>query len=436
MLANSPHHLQTMLDTLHDYACKWRFDINIKKSYVVPIVHHRRQRHDRPHHHIDDDELEKKDEITYLGATLHRDFRTYWKKHTTSIIRKAKTSSARLRFVYAHHLSSNALTMAQVWQMKVRPQVEYAAGVWGALIQGSAADDIEKVQTGFMRSMLNCGKRIRNATLLYIFNLSPLSIRRAALTLGMWSSVVNLPDDTILSRVLRAAHQAYLNGQTARSWLAAVHENCKVLDHSGSFIDSFINFLPIRKTLIDTTIRKRKIADATLIEQSLIPGVYSITRRKIAKLAWPSLIHRHIGATLRLLWIDGSLPSLDYIGAKEGWTDDSKMCCLCSTAAETAQHIFIDCAAHKQRRNMSVEKLSDLVGDAVPLASPWRGVNAQSLLLEWGSDLDNDVRKTLSKNATLIILNYLRDVWRARCACFEFSLDFLRKKSYNFVGSH
>ena len=54
MLAKSPLHLQMMLDALYDYACQWRFDINIKKSYVVPIVH-LQSRRSHSGHHIDDD---------------------------------------------------------------------------------------------------------------------------------------------------------------------------------------------------------------------------------------------------------------------------------------------------------------------------------------------------------------------------------------------
>lgn len=196
----------------------------------------------------------------------------------------------------------------------------------------------------------------------------------------------------------------------------------------------------IPKSEIDKSITKHTSTLATALEQALIPGVHASNgKRKVERLKWPALLHRHAGAMIRLLWIDGSLPTLEYIGEKEDWKERDRICCLCANAPETADHIFLDCPMHQERRATYTTKLSNLLDShsdiIISPSSPWRSIiSKQNLLLEWGADLDDDVRKRHGKNATFLVLNFLRDAWQARCVCFELSLEFLRKNHYNFVS--
>ncbi len=79
LLANSPNGLQKLLNTVYEYSCKWRYEINATKSNIVIFSKNKNTRNQKLNLKLGDKEIPQIEHLSHLGvrqegsrSTMHR----------------------------------------------------------------------------------------------------------------------------------------------------------------------------------------------------------------------------------------------------------------------------------------------------------------------------------------------------------------------------
>ena len=124
LLANTKEDLQTLLRIAEKYAQKWKFAFNTKKCKVMVF----NRVGENPDTFLEGDRLEVVKAYKYLGVWF--DTNLTWRLHKATILAKAKRRAyTMMGFGVCKILP--AASCINLWEVLVRPILEYAGEVWG-----------------------------------------------------------------------------------------------------------------------------------------------------------------------------------------------------------------------------------------------------------------------------------------------------------------
>ena len=131
LVARSQVGLQMLITKAERYAVRWKFKYNIDKCKVMVFGG---EEEDRRICLLDGKELEEVERYKYLGVIF--DERLNWKDHKKEILDKARRK-AYLMFGFGISRGLSTRSCVRLWEILVRPMLEYGAEVWGRGLGGS-----------------------------------------------------------------------------------------------------------------------------------------------------------------------------------------------------------------------------------------------------------------------------------------------------------
>ena len=124
LIANNEEELQELVSIASNHARAWRFTFNTKKCKVMVF----NGKSKIPKISLEDDSLELVKAYKYLGVWF--DSKLDWKLHKETILAKARRRAyTMMGFGVCKILPVK--TCVNLWEVLVRPILEYAAEVWG-----------------------------------------------------------------------------------------------------------------------------------------------------------------------------------------------------------------------------------------------------------------------------------------------------------------
>ena len=151
LMTENKEKLQHMMNIIHKYAHKWRFEINPSKSGIIVF-----KKRDPPRNlkiTLGECEIKTTNVYKYLGIELTRTLR--WKPYTQRILEKAKRNMYKTWSMGVSKGFLNIKISVLIYQALVRSILEYGCEIWG---EGCFLD-FERLQRNMGRKILRCGLR-------------------------------------------------------------------------------------------------------------------------------------------------------------------------------------------------------------------------------------------------------------------------------------
>ena len=437
LLARSADELKAMLRVTYEYARKWRFDINHGKSNVCvfgsKVV---KEQAKSEQWRLGDDLLEFKAVYKYLGVETGK-VRGRWNHALERFISNADTTLNLL--LYRGGGSEGLYPPAFIRQYNgvCRPLMEYACELWEGEISQSKVDQLEAVQSDFLRSVASLKGTPSAVGLRTEFSVPTLQSRRMILKLGYWRKLCFAEHSRLFSLVFRRRHEQVLSGGGAHSCLRAFRDlliNCDMhsrwLNRSAMVEKAWRS--AVRLAVEDIRVQEEAVRIAShsslrlytqlelkqtdiplyLNDRSNAEGVHLLTKCRLGYL-WTM---RAIAKTVR----DPSV---------------NAMCRLCHYGlVEDIQHFLLDCPVLRPCRRQLEFRLQQVVpylGEAGrQLMGRFSGTRAQRLSVLMGDlsvslavdDADDPVDVELAHNQAgkaryytdKCVKNFLVACWRLR----------------------
>jgi Reverse transcriptase (RNA-dependent DNA polymerase) len=236
LLADSPEQLQTMMDLVEEYATRWRFRLNCKKSAVMvygssPGAHPPRL------WWFGGDLVAERTSYRYLGVILQAD--GGFTLHGLDLLQRGRRRLGMLRhrFLRGGRLPGSlgrVLIMAHMFGV-----LEYGAAVWSCQLP-ACAPQIDALWRLACRATLGAPRFLHSAAALGDLELLPLHIRRAMLIATLYHKVAAAPVGSIVSEVFHARRRQFLgmphHPLLHFTWLQQVDEALRLLGLSEHFL--------------------------------------------------------------------------------------------------------------------------------------------------------------------------------------------------------
>jgi len=126
IIASSPVQLQSMLDDLTAFATSHRFRFSPSKCSAIAFG----SAVDGWHPSLAGHNIQIVDRVEYLGVIFQSTLQGRWNPTANRLMAKASKLSQWLKTLFKRKVSTRVSTMVYIWKTKVRPVVEYAAGIW------------------------------------------------------------------------------------------------------------------------------------------------------------------------------------------------------------------------------------------------------------------------------------------------------------------
>jgi hypothetical protein len=197
LMADDRYALQQMLDKVAEYAKKWRFELNPKKSEVVVFGQKYAPRSIkwRLGQHV----IKQVTQYKYLGIELTRTLN--WSPYLKRVLAKAKRNMTQ---AMAMGISGGFMTprLANIiWTSLVRSLLEYGCEIWGE----KNIIDYEKIQLAMGKRILRCGSRTSEEVVRGELGWERQKARRDEMRLRYWAKITRMDDDRIVKMIYRAS---------------------------------------------------------------------------------------------------------------------------------------------------------------------------------------------------------------------------------------
>ena len=197
LLADNRYALQAMLDKVAEYAKKWRFELNPKKSEVV--VFGLRYAPRGIEWKLGEHVIKQVSQYKYLGIELTRGLS--WRPYRKRRISKAKRNMTQVLAmgVSGGFMSSRLANI--VWMSLVRSILEYGCEIWGE----KEMIEFEKLQVEMGKRILRCGSRMTEEVVRGELGWERQKARRDEMRLRYWAKIVRMDDDRMVKRIYRVS---------------------------------------------------------------------------------------------------------------------------------------------------------------------------------------------------------------------------------------
>lgn len=193
LLAESVEDLQTMLNVLHNWCCRWRLVINQAKTQ---IIHFRKRSAPRSTEVLTFDNMNSEyvTHYKYLGFTFD-EFMNFDGVKILAASASRALGSVINKLKVCKDLGYSTYT--QLYDACVSPVLNYAAGVWGA----KQIPALEAVENRAIRCFLGVHKFVPVLAAQGDMGWVPGSILRKSEMVRLWNRIIYMPDNRITKKV-------------------------------------------------------------------------------------------------------------------------------------------------------------------------------------------------------------------------------------------
>ena len=197
LMAEDRYTLQLLMNTVANYAKRWKFELNPKKSEVVVFGSKRAPRDIE--WRLGENVIKQVTKYKYLGIELTRTLN--WSPYLKRILKKAKRNMTQS---LAMGIKGGFMTIRlanTIWTSLVRSIVEYGCEIWG----DRPVPDLEKLQLQMGKRILRCGKKMTEEVVRGELGWERQKSRGDEMRLRYWSKIVKMTDDRIVKRIYRVS---------------------------------------------------------------------------------------------------------------------------------------------------------------------------------------------------------------------------------------
>ena len=336
LVASSEEHLQSMLNTLHDWCKRCRVLINTTKS---KCMHLRKGRTPQTvfDFKVGDNSLELVEQYKYLGVVLQEKGNFRCNAETLS---KGASRALGSLINKIHHLKDVGFrTYEKLYYSCVVPILDYSSTVWGY----SHFQCIDNVQHRALRYFLGVGRFAPTLALYGDTGWLPCKYRRWGNVLRYWNRLIKMDNSRLTKRVFEADYVLGTN-----NWCNDVREIMEQLN----IMDHYNN-----KTTVDLACAKRIITEhygtTWSREVQTLPKLRTYRTFKNTFKCEDYVMmdlkkhERSIFAQFRC----GILPLRIETGRYVGESPDQRLCVFCDQhAVEDEKHMLIHCDLYNHIR--------------------------------------------------------------------------------------
>ena len=223
------------MDVLSEYAERWMFSVNCRKSAVM--VYGGLQSHPARNWWLGGALVAERSSYRYLGVILQAD--GSFSEQVEDLLKRGRMRLGVLkhRFLRGGRLPgqlARQLTMAHMFGI-----LEYGAAVWCCQLPVTAGQ-LDALWNKACRAVVGAHRYTAAAAVLGDLELLPLHIRRAVLVANLYYKVASAPSGSILAEVFRARRRQFLGSARLPlqfMWLEQVESALQVLGLSAYFLD-------------------------------------------------------------------------------------------------------------------------------------------------------------------------------------------------------
>ena len=197
LMTNDRYALQELLDVVANYARKWRFELNPKKSEVVVFGQKYPPRN--VEWKLGESTIKQVTQYKYLGIELTR--KLSWSPYLQRILAKARKNMTQ---ALAMGISGGFMTIRLaniIWMSLVRSLLEYGCEIWGE----RSVIAFEKLQLEMGKRILRCGSRMSEEVVRGELGWERQKARSDEMRLRYWAKIIRMEDDRIVKTIYRAS---------------------------------------------------------------------------------------------------------------------------------------------------------------------------------------------------------------------------------------
>ena len=205
LLSDTHTGLQNSIDSLHKFCAEWHLIVNITKTKIMRIG-----TQNRVNFKYNNQEIDEVETFKYLGHIIDNNKHTH-RKMSNHVIAQAHKALFALRGKIKPALGHISPTLAmKMFDSYILPILEYNSILWS---QNSPKPEIEKVQLGFLKSVINVRKQTPTLAVYAETGRFPIIIRQKLAILKYWARLLKLPSHDILNKCLKIQETLHNNGQ-------------------------------------------------------------------------------------------------------------------------------------------------------------------------------------------------------------------------------
>ena len=430
-----------MLDCAAQYASAWQFRFNTKagKSDVV-IVPHDEELAQSARFYLGPsvEELSQQDrdrfrlhvsrEYKYLGVEMGRTGKGCWNSYLHRVRRKAMSAMNQLLYSVSGRSWLRLETCLHLFKTLVRPVLEYADGVWGAMCSAAGLQLLEQVQERFCRRLLRLPSNVSGV---YV---------RAELGLPSMCERTRCAAYRFFGKMAMLCKQRRPGGGGPVRLAAYVFEQrCEAVDRRADWPDREQphSWCAEMKSMLESAAWSKDVWQAKAVpddwnkrlrknlqqqfraEADLrMAGMSSLAvfrqMRTKPDLLWLERCNSHSGAALRLKLRCGAAPLMERVGASMKIPRERRTCLMCSSGAvENAEHFACRCPYYDRLRDECVARIEAKLGDhQAPALRRALGVRDPTVFL--GNQLWTELPPELAQAVDTTVCDFLKVAWRRR----------------------
>ena len=250
LMAESAEALQSLLDSLSNWTKDYGLKVNVAKTKV--LVFRTSWQLDQDRFYFDGNNVEIVNTFSYLGLLLNYNGKfNVTQKHIAALGKKSLF--CLMKEVKKHNF--NIKTLISLFDTYVSPVLNYCGELWGYV----KAQDIERVQTMFLKRILGVKRSTSNDLVYCETGRIPLSVNRQFIMLKYWLKLLQT-DNCILKNLYHNMYHANVTNNV-QNWLFEIRKILISLGMNDVWQNQFVEneklFLSVAKQrLIDLAYQK------------------------------------------------------------------------------------------------------------------------------------------------------------------------------------
>jgi hypothetical protein len=376
LIVESVEEVQRALRVVTDYARKWRFSFNGKKSAVMAWgSKHFRKRIKDEVYSCTESRVPVRKEYKYLGVLITEDLK--WNRHVDMIILSCKARTKSLIWKITNGRKLRPRTAIYVWNSLVRPILEYASELWAQELTMQQEDKLEKIPISFIKKTFNLPRSTPTVVIRLENGLERMRSRWDKLAIGFLKKIGSMTE----GRFARDAVDLALREHGLRTgWGTKIRQvlasTCtEQLAQRISNLDDLQRVFETQEFEVDkrenellktSASNLSSLAEFTAIKcWDNIDRKHAYAKTHVGRVA--SRYHEPYldnwsqdkeGTRMKILARCGQL-NLKAVEARRGRAPGIAAVCTCCSAntAETLHHFIMECPAYTNERNALNEKV-------------------------------------------------------------------------------